>query len=297
MLDRALGFVETREQTFRNKFKTQAMVHLSDIAGSKRGLLNWHLLPTPEPQTDDEDSRTPVESIWDDLDEDEEITFSREPSVEAPDPYGVYSVTREEIAAAREEMEVVWEEMAAAQRERLAAREEMAAAREGSVTSEDAFGYSDDEVEEEIIVAQEDSGASSGASGHSSGDEEEGSRETSLSAGGKSSPGASGEDGDASDDSSALSELSDGDFMDLTFENFERLGDAETEDEASPATPYYVESEAEKGRGTGRGRKRPASEVEWTDDDEPLANRKRSKAAEPEVDTDDDEPLSYRWRK
>ena len=120
--------------------------------------------------------------------------------------------------------------------------------------------------------------------------------------------------GDASDDSSELTELSDDDISDLVPENIERfedkdgpatLGpveseseyydDEETEDEVGPATPGPVERESGDGNGTKKGRKRSASEAEMGERE---GGRKHVMTAQPEVEwTDDDEPLSYRWRK
>ncbi len=346
-LDRALGYEDTPEQILRDKFKSQVLVHVSDLAGSERGLLNWHQMPTPPAdaevsQPDAEEDCPPAETIWSHY---EEITFAQEASVEPSDAYGYFSITPQEIAIAREEVAVAWEVMAAAREEVAAAQEAIVVAREGSVTSDDAFGYTEDEVEEEIVVQEETtvagkhSVASSDASGHSSGDEEEEIREVSRGAGGKSSPGAIGEIssgvsrwaskeaspavseevGDASDDSSELTELSDNDFSGLVPENIERfedeetededgpatLGpveseseyydDEETEDEVGPATPGPIESESGDGSGTKKERKRSASEAEL---DEREGDRKHPITTQPEVEwTDDDEPLSYRWRK
>ena len=177
-LDRALGYEDTPDQILRDKFKSQVLVHVSDLAGSERGLLNWYQMPTPQAeagvsQPDAEEDCPPAETIWSHY---EEITFAQEASVEPSDAYGYFSITPQEIAIAREEVAVAWEVMAAAREETAAAQEAIVVAREGSVTSNDAFGYTEDEVEEEIIVQEkttvtgEHSVASSDVSGHSSGD-------------------------------------------------------------------------------------------------------------------------------
>ena len=316
------------EKVYRDKFKSQVLVHLVDIAGSERGLLNWPKVPTP--QADAEASCAPVESIWSEPDHYEEITFAWEDSPEPADALGYSLITREEIDAALEEMAVVREETTSAReqitcpREGMAvvredttyareqitcAREEMADVREETTCAREQITCAQEEItcaREEITCAREGSVASSGASGHSSSDDEEVNQKVSRGGGGKSSPGVSGkasrevnrgvseEVGDAADDSSELSELSDGDFADVVPEIIVISDDEHSEDEAGPATPGLVESESGNGCETGKGRKRSASAAGM---DKREKARQHSMTAEPEVETDEDEPLAYRRRR